>query len=123
MDNTRAGWYNLEVVEGLGAPLKELEALSVSGKFKKLILLLGIGGSGGVNLHGVVDDKIDGAEWVDLRWVSAKTLHGITHRSEVNDSWNSTKMDTGWLMNELLIDTRFTLLNSTVISIVIVLRT
>ena len=45
MDNTGTWWHNPEVVESLGTPLKEVEALSISGKFKKLILFLGVGGS------------------------------------------------------------------------------
>ena len=45
MDNTGTWWHDPEVVEGLGAPLKELEALSISGELKKLVLFLGVGGS------------------------------------------------------------------------------
>ena len=45
MDNAGARRYNLEIVKGLGAPLKELEAFSIPGKFELLVLFCGIGRS------------------------------------------------------------------------------
>ena len=91
MDNTGAWGNNLEVVEGFGAPLEELEAFSVSREFKLFVEVLGIVGAGGINLDRVIDDEVNGAKGVDFGRVSTKTLHGITHGGEINDGWNTTK--------------------------------
>jgi hypothetical protein len=39
MDNTRAWWDDLEVIESTGTPFEELEALSVSAELKFFIEL------------------------------------------------------------------------------------
>ena len=90
VNDTRAWRYDLEVVEGLGAPLKELESLTVTRELKLLVHVLGGGNTSRIDLHGVIDDEVDGAEWVDLCWVATETLHGITHRSEIDNSGHST---------------------------------
>ena len=90
MDDTRAWWDDFEVVEGLGSPLEELEALSVSGELKSLVLLSGIGSSGSVDLNGVINDQIDWAKWVDLGWIATETSHSVTHGSQIDDSWDTT---------------------------------
>mmetsp|Transcript_3556 Transcript_3556/g.6059 ORF Transcript_3556/g.6059 Transcript_3556/m.6059 type:complete len:220 (+) Transcript_3556:1031-1690(+) len=50
MDDTGAGGHDLEVVEGLGSPLEELESFSVSVELNELVLLGGIRGSEHVSL-------------------------------------------------------------------------
>jgi len=56
MDNTRAGRDNLEIVEGLGAPLEELESFAVTLEFSTLVKFTGASYSSHVNLDGVVND-------------------------------------------------------------------
>ena len=89
MDNTGAGWDNLEIVEGLGAPLEELEALAVTLELELFVLLGGAGDTSGIDLDGVIDDEIDGAERVDLARVASKTVHSVTHGSKINDGGNT----------------------------------
>jgi hypothetical protein len=38
----------------------------------------------------MINDQIDGHQGVDLGWVSTKTLHGISHGSEIDDCWHTT---------------------------------
>jgi len=66
VNDTRAWRYDLEVVEGLGAPLEELESLTVPGELEALILVSGISNTGSVDLDRVVNDEVDGAKRVDL---------------------------------------------------------
>lgn len=40
----------------------------------------------------MIYDKVDWAEWIDLRWVASKSLHSISHGSEVDDSWHSCEI-------------------------------
>jgi hypothetical protein len=92
MDDTGAGRHNLEVVEGLGAPLKELESLAVALELEALVLVASIASAGSIDLNGVIDDEVDGAERVDLAGVTTETLHGVTHSSEVNNSGHTSEV-------------------------------
>ena len=92
MDDTRAWRHNLEVVEGLRAPLEELESLAVTLELELFVLLGGAGDTSSIDLNGVIDDEVDGAEWVDLAWVTSETLHGVTHSCQIDNSWYSTKI-------------------------------
>lgn len=92
MDNTRAWRNNLEIVEGLGAPLKELESFPISGELELLVDGSGFRNTSSINLHGVIDDEIDGAERVDLARVASKTVHSVTHGSKINDGGNTGKI-------------------------------
>jgi hypothetical protein len=38
----------------------------------------------------VINDQVNRAEWVDLGWVSTKSLHGVSHGSQVDDGWDTT---------------------------------
>lgn len=66
MDNTRAWRNNLEIVEGLGAPFEELEALSVSVELDDLVLLGSIRSTEYISLNGVINNEINGTKRVDL---------------------------------------------------------
>ena len=61
MDDTRAGRHDLEVVEGLGAPLEELESLAITLELEALVVFTGVGSAGGIDLDGVIDDEVNGA--------------------------------------------------------------
>ena len=91
MDDTRAGRNDLEVVKSLGSPLEELEALTVTLEFELLVGLGSILSASNIDLDGVIDDEIDWAERVDLGGVSAETVHGVTHGSEIDDSGHATR--------------------------------
>ena len=93
VDDTGTWWNDLEIVEGLGAPLKELEALAVPLELQLLVPLPGLGCTCSIHLHRMVNDQVDRAERVDLRWVSTKALHGIAHGRQIDDSWHTTKLD------------------------------
>ena len=45
-----------------------------------------VGGAEHVDLHGVVDDQLDGHERVDLARVAAQLGHRVAHRGEVDDA-------------------------------------
>ena len=90
--NTGAWWHNLEVVEGLGAPLEELEALAIALELELFVFLGGAGDTRGVHLDGVIDDEVDGAERVDLGGVATETLHGVTHCGKVHHGRHTAKI-------------------------------
>ena len=60
------GRDDAEVVEGLLAPLEELVALAVALELHVDVVVHGIGLPKSVDLHGVVDDQVDGDQRVDL---------------------------------------------------------
>jgi hypothetical protein len=90
MDDTRTGRDNLEVVEGLGSPLQELEALSVSLEFHLFVNSSRFSSARRVDLDGVVNNEIDRHEGVNLGGVSTESVHGVTHGSEIDDSRYTT---------------------------------
>ncbi len=50
MNDTGAWGHNAEIVEGFRTPLQELESFLVAVKFKLLVLLTSISGTGDINL-------------------------------------------------------------------------
>ena len=90
MDDARTWWDNLEVVEGLAAPLQELESLSIPVELDYLVLFGGVWSAEHISLNRVVNDQIYWAEWVDLGWVATKSLHGISHGGQINYCWDTT---------------------------------
>ena len=100
MDDAIARWNDPEVSESRLAPLEEREALPIPLKFYLLILILGVGLAGHVDLNRMINDKIYLAEWVNLLWVSALYLHRSAHGSQIHDRRHPSevlKEDTGWL--------------------------
>ena len=81
MNDTVAGRDDSQVVESLFTPLKESESFSVTLELKFFVAFLSIGSAREVDLHGVIDDEVNLAEWVDLAGVAAKLLHGSAHGS------------------------------------------
>lgn len=52
----------------------------------------------------MIDDEIDWAEWVDLGWITSKSLHGISHGSKIDNSWDSSEIlqdDSSWLERDI----------------------
>lgn len=90
MDDTRAWGHDAEVVEGLGAPLEELEALTVTVEFHLLVELSGIERASLVDLNRMINDEIDGAQGVDLLGVATDALHAVSHGSQVDNSGDTT---------------------------------
>ena len=52
----------------------------------------GVGDSCDIGLDTVIDNEVDWAEWVNFFWVSSESDHGVSHGSQVNDSWNTSKI-------------------------------
>lgn len=92
MDDTGTWWDGVEVGEGLGSPLEELESLVVSLELDLFVLVSGIEGLVDVSLNGVVNNEIDWAEWVDLLWVSSELDHSVSHGGEVDDTGDSSEI-------------------------------
>lgn len=91
MNDTRAGRNNLEVVKGTSAPLEELEAFAITLEFKNLVLFFGISSARNIDLNGVINNEINGAKRVNLRWVTTKASHSITHGSQVDNSRHTSE--------------------------------
>ena len=73
-----------EGLERLHAPLEEFVALGVATEFLAQVLEEGGGGAGAVDLHGVVDDEVDGDERFDHGGVLAELGDGFAHGGEVD---------------------------------------
>ena len=57
-----------------------------------------------VNLHGVVNDEINGDLGINLRRVAPQRCHGIAHGSQIDDTWDAGEVlqdDPGWLERQL----------------------
>ena len=89
MDNTVAWWHNAEVGEGGLAPLEEGKPLLVPIELNLLILVLGVGGAGDIDLDRVVNDEVNLAEGIDLARVAAVLLHGSAHSGQIDHSWQA----------------------------------
>jgi len=104
MDNTIARGHNSEVVEGLLTPLEESEALLVTLELKLFVLLFGVGGTGDIDLDGVIDDQVSLAKRVNFVGVSTEFLHGSSHGGEIDNSGHTGEIleeDTGGLERDL----------------------
>lgn len=47
----------------------------------------------------MVNNKVNWTERIDLAWITTKAIHGITHRSQVDDCWDTREVlkdDSGW---------------------------
>ncbi len=86
VDDAHTGRDDLEVVEGGLAPAQELVALTVALVLDVHVALDGVFEAEGVDLHGVVDDKLSRGERVDLRRIAAEVLDGLAHGGEVDDA-------------------------------------
>ena len=85
VDDARARRHHAEVAEGLLAPAQEEVALAVAFVLEAHVLGESPVGTVGIDLHGVVDDEVDGLEGVDALGVAAERLQRLAHGSEVDD--------------------------------------
>ena len=51
-----------------------------------MLMVEGVGRGEGVDLHGVVDDEVEGDERIDLFGIAAEALHGGPHGGEIDDA-------------------------------------
>lgn len=92
MNDSRTWRNSQEVIEGTLAPLQELESFLVSFKFELLVSFSGVSGSCNIDLNGMIDNKINWAERVDLLRITSKSFHGVSHSCEINDSWHTSEV-------------------------------
>ncbi len=84
MDDADSGRYDAESVEGLHPPLQELVALLIALELDVHVELERVGAIGVVDLHGVIDDEIDGHERLDDLRVGAGAAGGRAHRGQID---------------------------------------
>ena len=85
VDDADAGRDHFEGIEGLLAPFEELVALAVAVEFEVEVFLQRVGAAGVIDLHGVVDDEIDGDQRLDHFRVLAHAIDGGAHRGEIDE--------------------------------------
>ncbi len=115
MADAGAGRHDAEIVERALTPFQEAVALAVAVIFEIDIGLEGFVAAEGIDDHRMVDDQIDGHEWVDLLWVAAELQHGIAHRREIDDGWyageilhqNARRPESDFLLDLALVDEPF----------------
>ena len=89
VNDADAGRDHGESLESLLAPLEELVALAVADKFDRHVPVEGALGSGKIDLHRVIDDKIDRHKRLDLRGVSPPGDGGVTHCGDIDKQRNT----------------------------------
>ena len=67
------------------SPTQESVALSIADKLHFCVELEGLRSAEFVDLHGMIDHQFGGLQRIDQSWIAGKTLHGIAHRSQVDD--------------------------------------
>ena len=85
MHDAGVGRHDGEVVEAVLAPAQERVALLVALELALGVLDERVAGAEHVDLHGVVDHELGGHQRVDLRRVAAEVGHRVAHRGEVDD--------------------------------------
>jgi hypothetical protein len=86
MNDTVSRRHDFEVGEGGLSPLEESKSFDVSIELDLFVAVLGVRGTGDINLDGVINYEINLAKWVDFVGVTAERLHGRAHSSEVHNS-------------------------------------
>ena len=92
MDNTGSRGNDTKVLESLGAPLEESEALLVAVHLEFLVGAKGLLVSKRIYLDGVINNQVDGDTGIDQRGIAAQLLGGIAHGSQINDSGDSSEI-------------------------------
>ncbi len=83
----------------LVAPTQELVTLFVPFKLD-FNVFESASGSKIIHLNRVIDDQVDGNQWIDFLGVSTQCFHSIPHCCEVDDRWYPGKIlqhNTCWL--------------------------
>ena len=80
-----AGRDNAECFESLLAPFEELVTLAVAAEFHFEVELERFGTAEEIDLHGVVDDEINGDKRLDHGRILARGGHGIAHRRQIDE--------------------------------------
>ena len=76
--------HDPEAVEGLLGPAQELVALDVAVVLDVDVLVVGAGPVGRLGDDGVVDDHLDGHQWVDLGRVAPQLAQRVAHGGQVD---------------------------------------
>lgn len=74
-----------EALERALTPFEELVALAVPLELALGVVEQGEGGSELINLHGVIDDQIDGHDGIDAIGLAAQASHGGAHGGQIDD--------------------------------------
>ena len=88
--NDADAWgHDFEGVEGLLTPFEELVTLAVAGEFEVEVLIeCGLRASE-IDLHTVVNDKVNRNEWLDHLGVFAHGMNGGAHGGEIDEQWHA----------------------------------
>ena len=80
-----SGGDDLEVVEGVLPPSKELVPLPVALELDAGVEVGGVGSAVAVHLEAVVDHELGGSEGIDPARFPPERAHRVAHRGEVHD--------------------------------------
>ena len=81
-----------EVVEGLLGPSQQRVPLAVAFYLLFYVAGVGVAKAEGVDLNRVVDDEVNGDEWVDFARVFTGALHRRSHRRQVHHSGHAREV-------------------------------
>ncbi|MND89202.1 hypothetical protein D3C80_812500 [compost metagenome] len=86
MTNSGARRHYAKAAKGLLTPFQKDVALVVTLHLQTHVLFKGVIITKMINRYRVVNNEIDGREWVNFGGVSAQTFDGFAHGSQIHDS-------------------------------------
>src|SRR5207244_11150402 len=92
MNDSNVGRDNPAILERLLSPFQEYISFAVSFQFAIGIESESARGAELVDLHGMIDDKIDLLKGIDPPGVATHLLDHITHGRQIDNRWDSRKI-------------------------------
>ena len=86
MDDAGVRRHDAEISERVLPPPQERIALAVARELELGVQLKRVAAAEVVNLHGVIDDELDGLQRVDAIGIAAEANHAVAHRGEIDDA-------------------------------------
>ena len=92
VDDTDSGRDNGECFECLLPPLEKLIALAVADELDLHVAIERSLTTGEIHLDGVVDDEINGHQWLDSRWIGALGDGGVAHGGDIYQEGHTSEV-------------------------------
>mmetsp|Transcript_5439 Transcript_5439/g.17589 ORF Transcript_5439/g.17589 Transcript_5439/m.17589 type:complete len:307 (-) Transcript_5439:146-1066(-) len=90
--DARAGRHDAHIVEGVRTPLEKDKTLSIAAKLSFKVELQRVRRAKLVNLHGMVNHKVDRHPRLNRLGIAAQASNRVAHGSEIDDSRDASKI-------------------------------
>ena len=92
VNDTKAWRYNAECVERLHTPFHELITLVIAFEFQFHVQIECFLFTEMIDLNGVINDQVNWDQWLDVFWIFAFFRCNVTHRSQISQQRNASKI-------------------------------